>query len=80
MVLAEDGDVRDDVRGGDVAGNDDDAREGGVGGGGCGRFAEGFDDFFDAALEGVVLGSCGQMLVAVSRKYMGEALSIARWQ
>lgn len=57
-VLAEDGDVADDVHGADVAGEDDDAREGGVAGAGGGRLPEGLDDFFDAALEGLVLGRC----------------------
>lgn len=58
MVLAQDGEVGDDVLGGDVAGDDDDAGEGGVAGGRGGRLAEGLDDLLDAALEGVVLGSC----------------------
>lgn len=58
MVLAEHGQMGDYVGGGDVAGDDDEAREGGVTGGGGGRFAEGFDDFLYAALEGVVLGGC----------------------
>lgn len=56
MVFAENGDVGDDVHGGDVACDDDHAGEGGVSGGGSGGFAEGFDDFFDAALEGAVFG------------------------
>lgn len=58
VVLAEDGEVGDYVHGGDVAGDDDDAREGGVSGSRSGGLAEGLDDFFYAALEGVVLGGC----------------------
>ena len=58
VVLAEYGDVGDDVRGRDVAGDDDDAGEGGVGRGGGGGLAEGLHDFFDAALEGVGFGGC----------------------
>ena len=58
VVFAEDGQVRDDVLRGDVAGDDDDAGEGGVVGRGRGGLAEGLDDLLDAALEGVVLGSC----------------------
>lgn len=59
MVFAEDGEVGYYVHGGDVGGEDDDAGgegDGGGGGGGCGRggFAEGFDDFFNAAFEGFV--------------------------
>lgn len=57
MVLAQHGEVADDVLGGDVAGDDDDAGERGVAGGGGGGFAERLDDFLDTALEGVVLGS-----------------------
>lgn len=67
MVLAEYGDVRYDVHGGDVGGEDDDAEGllllwsgGGGGGGGGGGFAEGFDDFFYAAFEGFVFGGWGE--------------------
>lgn len=56
MVFAEDGDVRDDVHGGDVTGDDDEAGESGVAGAGGGGLAQGLDDFLDTALEGVVLG------------------------
>jgi len=64
VVLAEHGDVRYDVHGGDVGGEDDDAEGlllwGGGGGGGGGGFAEGFDDFFYAAFEGFVFGGWGK--------------------
>jgi hypothetical protein len=59
VVLAENGDVRDDVHGADVGGEDDnswgrDLSCGRVGGGG---FADGLDDFLDTALEALLL--CG---------------------
>lgn len=57
MVLAQHGEVRDDVLGRDVAGDDDDSGERGVAGAGRGRLAQRLDDLLDAALEGVVLGS-----------------------
>lgn len=53
--------MRDDVHGGDVGGEDDDA--GGLvlgAGGGWGGFAEGFDNFFHAAFEGFVFGGWGR--------------------
>jgi hypothetical protein len=63
VVLAEDGDVADDVHGADVGGEDD---NGGSGGLGCGRvrgcgFADGLDDFFDTTLEALLLCGCGWM-------------------
>ena len=51
MVLAENGNMRDYVHGGDVCGEDDDAMGSGGDAGGGGGFADGFDDFFDAAFE-----------------------------
>lgn len=48
-VLAEDGDVGDDVAGGDVTGNDDDALV---------ALAERLDDLLDTALDVLGLGSC----------------------
>lgn len=59
MVLAQHGDVGDDVHGGDVGGEDDDGEgQGGGGRGGGGGFTQGFDGFFDAALDGAVGGGC----------------------
>jgi hypothetical protein len=58
VVLAQHGEVRDDVHGRDVAGDDDNARERGVAGGGRGRLSESLDDLLDTALQGVVLGGC----------------------
>lgn len=60
VVLAEDGDVADDVHGADVGGEDD---NGGSRGLGCGRvggcgFADGLDDFFDTTLEALLLCGC----------------------
>lgn len=59
MVLAQHGEVGDDVHGGDVAGDDDNAGERRVAGSRGGRLSEGLDDFLDTALERVVLGRCG---------------------
>lgn len=59
VVLAQNGEVGDDVHGGDVASDDDNARERGVARSGRGRLSEGLDDLLDTALEGVVLSSCG---------------------
>ena len=56
MVLAQHGEVRDDVLRRDVARDDDDAGERRVARGGGGRLAERLDYLLDAALEGVVLG------------------------
>lgn len=60
VVLAEDGDVGDDVHGADVGGEDDDGRGEDLGGGrvGGGGFADGLDDFFDTALEALLLCGC----------------------
>lgn len=58
MILAKHRDVGDDIHGGDIGGENDDAVGGGGGGrGGEGRLAESLDDFFYAALEGLGLGS-----------------------
>lgn len=57
MVLAENGNVRDDVLGGDVAGNDDKAGERGVSRASGGRLAERLDNLLDTTLEGASLGS-----------------------
>lgn len=56
MVLAQHGNVRDDVLRGNVAGNDDDAGERGALGSGGGGLAERLDDFLDATLEGAIFG------------------------
>ena len=48
--------MRDDVHGTDIGSEDDDTD--GTRGSGSGGFAERFDDFFDAALESTVRGSC----------------------
>ena len=53
MVFAQHGDVGDDVHGAYVCGEDDDGEW--MGGGGCGGFADGFDDFFHAAFKDAVL-------------------------
>lgn len=70
MVLAQDGDMGNDVHGGYVCREHDDTMgKGGIicsaaGGFGCegrdsgGGFAKGFDDFFDAAFEGFVFRGC----------------------
>ena len=60
VVLAEDGDVRDDVHGGDVGGEDDNGGGRDLGGGrvGGGGFADGLDDFFDTTLEALLLCGC----------------------
>lgn len=63
MVLAQHGEVRDDVHGRNVAGDDDNAGERGVAGGGRGRLSESLDDLLDAALQGVVLGSCEMLAI-----------------
>ena len=58
VVLAEHGNVGDNIHGRDVGGEDDNAvgdRDGGVRGR-DGRFAEGLDDFLDTALEALVDG------------------------
>ena len=60
VILAENGDVRDDVHGADVGGEDDDGwgRNLGCGRVGGGGFADGLDDFFDTALEALLLCGC----------------------
>ena len=59
MVLAEDGDVRDDVHGRDVGGDDDDGgRVVDVGASRVLRLAQRLDDFLDAAAEGLGLRGC----------------------
>lgn len=58
MVLAENGDMGDDVLGRDVAGNDDETGEGSVAGARGGRLAQSLDDLLDTALKGTGLGSC----------------------
>jgi hypothetical protein len=60
VVLAEDGNVRDDVHGADVGGEDDNGRGGDLGGGrvGGGGFADGLDDFLDTTLEALLLCGC----------------------
>ena len=61
VVLAQNGDVADDVHGGDVCGEDDDSRGKSRSRSGrvtCGRLADGLDDFFDAALKALLLGGC----------------------
>lgn len=62
VVLAEDGDMRDDVHGGDVGGEDDNGRGRDLGGGRVGRggFADGLDDFFDTTLEALLLCGCDE--------------------
>jgi hypothetical protein len=56
VVFAEHGDVRDDVHGRDVGGDDDNG-DGVAEVGGCDLgFAQRFDDFLDAAAEGLGLG------------------------
>lgn len=60
VVFAQNGDVRDDVHGGDVSGKNDDRGgniDGGVSGG-DGGLAESLDDLLDTALERLVDGSC----------------------
>lgn len=57
VVLGEHGDVADDVHGRDVGGEDDDPDGQGFVRG-RGGFADRFDDFFHAALEGPVGGRC----------------------
>lgn len=58
VVFAEDRDMRNDVHGGDVSGDDNDRR--GVGERGCGacgrRLAQSFDDFFYTAAESLGFG------------------------
>lgn len=79
MVLAEHGNVGDDVHGGDVAGDDDDAGEGAVRGRRRGGFAEGLDDFFDAALEGVVLGGYrGKKKVSKKKRETSVQIKVLR--
>jgi len=58
VVLAENRDVRDDVDGGDVGGQDDNAGWEGVGDGWVagGGLADCFYDFLDTALEALLLG------------------------
>ena len=60
VVLAEDGDVGDDVHGADVGGEDDNGGSSDLGGGrvGGGGFTDGLDDFFDTALEALLLCGC----------------------
>lgn len=68
VVLAEHGNVADDVHGGDVGGQDDDAAGQGVGGRGWvagGGLAHGFYDFLDTALEAFLLGGCEEVVLAV---------------
>lgn len=74
VVLAQNGEVGDDVHGGDVAGDDDNTGERGVARTGGGRLSEGLDDLLDTALEGVVLGSCG---TNVSGLYLMS--DVSRW-
>lgn len=57
MILAQDGDVGDDVHWRDISSKDDNT------GGSSNiiatrRFSEGLDDFLDTSLEGLVLGRC----------------------
>lgn len=56
VVLAQDGNVRDDIHGGDIGSeNDDTAGDIDLSvGGGNGRFAESLDDFLNTTLEGLV--------------------------
>lgn len=56
VVLAQDGNVRDNIHGGDIGSeNDDTAGDIDLSvGGGNGRFAESLDDFLNTALEGLV--------------------------
>lgn len=60
VILAQDGDVADDVQRRDICCKDNDANGFGDGCVGCwgGTFAEGFDDFFDASFEGFVDSGC----------------------
>jgi len=60
VVLAQHGDMGDDVHGRDISGDDDDG--GGVGRVRGARFAQGFDDFFYAAAEGFGFGGWGVAL------------------
>lgn len=71
VVLAQHGDVADDVHGRDVGGqNHDTGRWGAARCAWCG-FTERFDDFFDTAFEGFVFGSClGEMVLVWS--YFGR--------
>jgi len=64
VVFAEDGDVRDDVDGRDVCGENDDSwwQSSGHGRVAWCRLADCFDDFFDAALQTFLLRGCGEML------------------
>ena len=61
-ILTEHGDMADDIHGADITGEDDDAREGSVAWARGGRFPQGLDDFFYAALEGLVLCRCGERI------------------
>lgn len=54
--------MADDVHGRDVGGKDHNAGDGDRGA--LRGFAEGFDDFFDAAFEGLVLGRWGELACA----------------
>lgn len=59
VVLAEYGNVADDVHGRDVGSEDDDSRgRVGCAGDASGRFADGLDALLDTALEGLVLCGC----------------------
>jgi hypothetical protein len=56
VVLAQDGDVGDDIHGGDISSENDDTA-GGLDlsvGGGNGRFAESLDNLLNTALKGLV--------------------------
>jgi hypothetical protein len=60
VILAQDGDVADDVQRRDICCKDNDANGFCDGCVGCwsGTFAEGFNDFFDASFERFVDGGC----------------------
>ena len=53
MVFTQDGDVRDDIHRGDIGCEDNDAGAGNVASS-LGRFAQGFNNFFDSTLQGLV--------------------------
>lgn len=67
MVLAQDGDVGDDVHGRDVSREDDDAAADDVGSAG-GGLAQGLDDLLDTSLEGLVLCGCWGVRLCFNRK------------
>lgn len=74
MILAQNGDVADDVQRRDICCKDNDANGIGDGCVGCwrGTFAEGFDDFFDASFEGFVDGGCNTLAMSSTSRTHGR--------